>query len=368
MISACLLALFTFGAAGPAGAEEIAAEPPVPKTIQRPASRPGPLNSRRLSQRPVVTPQTDTSLQGVANAALAAPAAPPVVAPQQFPVTPAIAPAPVSTGDPNALKWDSETKSYTTKTGETSAHFTFWLTNVSPSDVFINGVHTSCGCTVAKLPSQPWKIEPGTNGPIEVTVNTVGKSGLISKGVTVDTSVGLKYLTVQVNITGPAPGLAAAPNPVLNSGSMPDGDRLKNMQLALADRQIVFKNQECAKCHAEPAHGKTDGRLIYAAVCAVCHNSHLRAAVVPDLRTLNHPTDADHWRRWINYGRAGSMMPAFSEAEGGPLNARQVDALVEFMLKAFPSRPLAPVATPAPAAQAKPATQSAGASPVSRAQ
>ena len=89
--------------------------------------------------------------------------------------------------------------------------------------------------------------------------------------------------------------------------------------------------------------------------------------MVPDLRNLNHPTDADHWRRWITYGRAGSMMPAFAEAEAGPLNPQQVDAVVAFMLKAFPSRPLPAVTVPAPSAQAAPAAQSASASPVSRA-
>jgi hypothetical protein len=50
-----------------------------------------------------------------------------------------------------------------------------------------------------------------------------------------------------------------------------------------------FQSQDCAKCHAEPAKGKTDGRLLYAGVCHLPH-SHLRAAMVPDLRTLNHPT------------------------------------------------------------------------------
>jgi hypothetical protein len=60
--------------------------------------------------------------------------------------------------------------------------------------------------------------------------------------------------------------------------------------------------------------------------------------MVPDLKTLTHPTDAEYWRNWINYGRAGSMMPAFAQAEGGPLNESQVNALVNFMVQAYPSR------------------------------
>lgn len=255
----------------------------------------------------------------------------PVVVP---PATTAPA-APATSVDLNAIKWDSETKEYAATAGEPQAKFTFWLTNVSEAPVLINSVRTSCGCTVAKLPAQPWTIPGGSNGPIEVTVNLAGKSGLIAKGVTVDSSVGVKQLTVRVNIPGaPAPGSL----PVQASGTMNDADRLKNMQVALADRQVVFKNAECAKCHAEPAKNKTDGRLLYAAVCATCHNSHLRAAQVPDLRTLPHPTNAEHWRNWIAFGRAGSMMPAFAESEGGPLNETQINALVDFMVKAFPSR------------------------------
>jgi mono/diheme cytochrome c family protein len=241
---------------------------------------------------------------------------------------------PFSPVDPNILKWDAETKEQSTTPGQAEAKYTFWLTNVSPAEVLINSVRTSCGCTVAKLPSQPWHIPSGSNGPIEVTVNLAGKSGMIAKGVTVDTSVGIKQLTVKCNIPVNAPGAL----PVQQSGTMGDADRLKNMQLAMADRQVVFRNQECAKCHAEPARNKTDGRILYAGVCATCHNSQHRAAQVTDLRLIKHPTDADYWRQWIAHGRPGSMMPAYAESEGGPLNEQQISALVDFMVKAFPSR------------------------------
>ncbi len=246
--------------------------------------------------------------------------------------------APPSTIDPSAIKWDAETKEYSPKAGEADVKFSFWLTNVSSSEVMVNSVRTSCGCTVAKLPAQPWRIPAGSNGPIEVTLSLAGKSGLISKGVTVDTTAGIKQLTVRANIPAAAGATAPGAAPVLASGTMGDADRLKNMQLALADRQIVFKNPDCAKCHADPAKGVTDGRLLYAGVCATCHNSHLRAAAVPDLRTLKHPTDVDYWRQWITHGRPGSMMPAYAESEGGPLSEKQINALADFMTKAFPSR------------------------------
>jgi mono/diheme cytochrome c family protein len=275
--------------------------------------------------------------------AAVSPSAPAFSAPVATPV-PTVIPAPIgpvapaanlfTPVDPNIIKWDAETKEHSAKLGDAEAKFTFWLTNVSPSEVLVNSVRTSCGCTVAKLPSQPWHIPSGSNGPIDVTMNLAGKSGMISKGVTVETSAGIKQLTVKCNIPVNAPGSL----PVQQSGTMGDADRLKNMQLAMADRQVVFKNQECAKCHAEPAKNKTDGRILYAGVCATCHNSQHRAAAVPDLRLLKHPTDADYWRQWTAHGRPGSMMPAYAESEGGPLNEQQINALVDFMMKAFPSR------------------------------
>ena len=67
-----------------------------------------------------------------------------------------------------------------------------------------------------------------------------------------------------------------------------------------------------------------------------------------------------HWRKWITYGRAGSMMPAFAEAEGGPLNQQQIDSLVDFMVKAFPSRPAPAVGSPTPAAQSPSALNGVG--------
>src|SRR5437773_8239977 len=54
---------------------------------------------------------------------------------------------------PAPLKADADLKEYTAKAGETNAHFTFNLTNVSSAPVLISFVRTSCGCTAASLPS-----------------------------------------------------------------------------------------------------------------------------------------------------------------------------------------------------------------------
>jgi mono/diheme cytochrome c family protein len=243
-----------------------------------------------------------------------------------------------ATPEGGALAWDADTKDYTSKPGERYANFTFWFTNTSSAEVTIHSAQSSCFCTVAKLPQQPWRIGPGSNGPIQVTMDLAGKNGTVMKAVTVDSTTGRKTLLVKTTVT-PAPAQAGA--------SMNEADRSKNMQTALADRQAIFKKAECASCHAEPAKGKSGGAELYAAVCSSCHDSPQRASTVPDLRALPHAPDAADWKTWIRYGRAGSMMPAFAQSEGGPLEDRQIVALSEYLVKAMPTRVSA--GTPAPA-------------------
>jgi mono/diheme cytochrome c family protein len=122
------------------------------------------------------------------------------------------------------------------------------------------------------------------------------------------------------------------------------------MQIAVADRQAVFKG-DCARCHADPGSGK-QGRGLYLSVCGVCHEAEHRASMVPNLRALPHPTDADHWSNWIRHGKAGTLMPAFSPTEGGPLSEEQITSLVKYLTENIPSRPAvapsAPSALPTP--------------------
>ncbi len=238
-------------------------------------------------------------------------------------------------GQPHPLVWDAEVKEYTASPGETNATFTFNLTNTAPTEVTIERVQASCACTVARLPNLPWKLAPGTNGQIEVAVDLRGKRGQFSKMVYVYTSAGTKNLMVKLNMPDAAPGLA--------------GDRSRNMQIATADRQAVFKN-DCAKCHAEPAAGK-QGKELYAAACGVCHDAEHRATMVPDLHNLNHSTDRIFWRVWISKGKVGSLMPAFARTEGGPLSDEQIASLVDYLGENIPSRPAAAPTAPAPAGQ-----------------
>ncbi|KAB2653363.1 MAG: DUF1573 domain-containing protein, partial [Verrucomicrobia bacterium] len=98
---------------------------------------------------------------------------------------------------PDAFKIDAKEKVVNVKAGEPDAKFSFAVTNVSKQDAVIMSVHTSCGCTAAKLPSTPWVLKPGEGGEIGVTMNLAGKFGVVTKTVTVVTSAGSIPLLVK---------------------------------------------------------------------------------------------------------------------------------------------------------------------------
>jgi hypothetical protein len=241
-------------------------------------------------------------------------------------------PPPATSNVASALVFDSEVKEYAAHPGEAMAPFVFNLTNVSSAEVVINNVTTSCGCTVAQLPAQPWHIAPGTNGQIKVTVNLAGKPpGRTTKQVTINSSVGTKALLVNVDIP------PATPPPTENLR----GDRNANMEKAKADRQIVFQG-DCRSCHVDKGADKI-GKELYAADCGICHDSNHRASSVPDLRAPKAPRDHLYWSSWIAHGRPGSLMPAFATTDGGPLSEKQIDSLVAYLSKEFPQGPTVPV-------------------------
>lgn len=241
-----------------------------------------------------------------------------------------------STSKPKALEFDAVLKEYDAAEGETDAPFTFSLKNISSDVVSINRVRTSCGCTVAKVPAEPWILQPDEGGSFEVAVNLAGKSGRITKSVFVETEARTYPLTVRVNIPG---GSQPAGRPAMT-------DRQRNQLIALRQPQAIFLN-DCAACHATPGEGK-HGKELYQAVCAICHDSHNRAAMVPDLKNLNHPTSRTHWEKWITEGRKGTMMPAFHKDKHGPLDQEQIDSLVDYltetitMVETIKDEPLVP--------------------------
>lgn len=220
------------------------------------------------------------------------------------------------------LVWDGETQETTVKLGTPTAPFQFNLTNVTDEPLMITGVRTSCGCTVPKMPPLPWTVQGGESGQIDVTMKLAGKRGTLAKTVTVNTDRGFKTLIVRAIMEEPAPGV------------MGESDRMKNLQIASANRQAVFQD-DCAACHATPALNKM-GAELYQTACGICHEAEHRASMVPDLANLEKETNADYWRTWITTSVEGKLMPAFAIEHGGILNAAQIDSLVDYLVKDFP--------------------------------
>lgn len=238
-------------------------------------------------------------------------------------------PAPMVTNVEAVLSWDAGMKEYHPELGEPTAKVTFSLTNVSPVDAIISSVTTSCGCTTAHLPPMPWTLKPGEDGKIGVSVNLAGKSGTLIKTATVSFSVSTNSV--------PDGTPATAKKQLQIRVFMPDPQlmRQQNQQIALTDRQAVFKGN-CASCHAAPTNGKT-GEPLYHAACGICHDDANRASMVADLHNLKVPTSRDFWHTWIVAGKPDSLMPAFSQSQGGPLTDDQINSLVDYLVTAMPS-------------------------------
>jgi mono/diheme cytochrome c family protein len=221
------------------------------------------------------------------------------------------------------LRWDAVEKRAEPKLEDGVVHFEFHVTNTSDRPVVVRDVRASCGCTTLTAPPRPWTLPPGGKGTVRASVDFLGKEGEIAKQVYVATVEGTQTLTMVIKVPPVDPAA-----------------RARNQQLAAANRQAVFQGQ-CAACHAAPAESRY-GIDLFEAVCAICHDSKHRAAMVPDLAMAKETRDAAWWQKWIVEGRDGSLMPAFAQAKGGPLSPAQVDSLVEYLLEKFPPEPRRP--------------------------
>jgi mono/diheme cytochrome c family protein len=225
------------------------------------------------------------------------------------------------------LVFDATSKEYVSKVGERTAEMDFSLTNVGPTDITINSVRASCGCTTPKLPVMPWILKPNESGSFHVTTDLAGKFGTFQKSIFMDTSDGPKLLYTKVVMPVTANGMASAPGV---------DARTRNMQIAHADPQAIFRG-DCANCHSKPTLGKK-GEELFTAACAICHESDQRALLVPDLHALKNTPTRAYWDAWIRNGKVGSMMPAFTLEKRGPLSDEQIDSLVDYLIAEFPTR------------------------------
>lgn len=226
------------------------------------------------------------------------------------------------------LKFDSEDKKQSVTNGTEQAIFNFTVTNVSSEDVIIHYIIGSCHCTVAQLPSQPWKLAPKEIGRFHATMDVVGTPPGESKfkTLTVNSDKGVKVLNVTTTVL-----------PDMTTGEA----RTNAVKMATADRQAVFKNPDCVQCHVDTAkdsagHDKM-GQELYAAVCGICHEAEHRATFVPDLHHLKDATSDAFWRAWITSGKPGTLMPAFAKSDGGILSTEQIDSLVKYLSAIIPA-------------------------------
>ncbi len=269
---------------------------------------------------------------------------------------------------PAVLVWDATQKESRPAPGVFDVPFTFHVTNVSRQDVFLKAVRTSCGCTSARLPAEPYRLGPGRVAPVQVTLDLRGRGGTLFKAVTVETSVGDQIIWALAEIPpettagsfittgkgsasgpnpGASPGTVAGTNRTLVGGpTMVNADRERNLRTAKSDRQAVFKG-DCRRCHVEPAREQY-GRALYVAACGICHDAPHRNAVVPDLHQPRGVRDLRFWTTWITEGRAGTLMPAFGPAAGGPLTRDQIDSLAVYLLTTFPRVPRSAGVAPPP--------------------
>jgi mono/diheme cytochrome c family protein len=230
------------------------------------------------------------------------------------------------------LAWDASLKSTNVTVDVPKAHFEFTFTNVTSGPVTVLNVHPSCGCTTAELPPTPWLIPAGGTGLIRLNVAIHGTGGTLFKSVTVTTDKGTKMLTLRINLL---------PAPVVK---LTDDEMLAGIMAARVDRQAVFRGK-CADCHNHDLAGKYD-RELFQSACAICHEAEHRATMVPDLSQLKVPTNAEFWRVWISGGKPGSLMPAFDQSQGGPLNDMQIASLARYLNVIYPSKTPLPPANP----------------------
>lgn len=224
------------------------------------------------------------------------------------------------------VAWSSLLETADATNGQEFARFHFSFTNITAGVITILNVHPSCGCTTVQLPPMPWQIPAGGTGDMDAAVNLEGKYGTLFKQVTVTTDQGFKNLLLRINVAPPPP-----------MPEMSADQRAAAMRAALVDRQAVFKG-DCASCHVPKGTQNKYGQQLYEAVCAICHEAEHRATMVPDLHSLKVPTNQDFWRTWITAGKAGSLMPAFSTSQGGPLNDLQIASLAAYLNAVNPSK------------------------------
>lgn len=88
--------------------------------------------------------------------------------------------------------------------------------------------------------------------------------------------------------------------------------------------------EACGKADPPATSAGSEFQSLFASNCSGCHGAAGRGGAS---QPLNDPlylsiAPQDEIRRTITYGRPGTSMPAFAQAQGGPLSSAQIDLIV----------------------------------------
>jgi cytochrome c2 len=183
------------------------------------------------------------------------------------------------------------------------------FSNTGTEELRIEGVETSCGCTLVGLSSEV--LAPGETGELKVTLDTFGKKGRIVKTITLFSN---DYIMPEKVIQAVAQ-VNAPPHTEFDVG------------------ETLFSSR-CRSCHADNGEGLI-GLSLYLAICYQCHGIEGEGASASALSDPDYlsAVDQEYLYQWIAEGERGTAMPGYSQKHGGPLTEKQINSLVDFILE-----------------------------------
>ena len=189
----------------------------------------------------------------------------------------------------------------------------FKVSNQGQKNLKILKTTATCGCTVPRMSKDV--IEPGQTVDLEVIMDTSMKQGSVSKPIEIYSN---DPVTPRVTIHLKA------------QVRSPHADLRKNGEGAAK----IFTGR-CAACHVTKGIGKI-GEDLFLADCAMCHG--FRAKGIPGVAPALVPFDyhqkafADGMEKIIAHGsKTHRSMPGFLKESGGPLSAKEISSLVEYL-------------------------------------
>ncbi len=227
------------------------------------------------------------------------------------------------------IQFDATDYSFGRVPNDRAVEHVYKVTNAGNKPLVITRVQTSCGCTAAMMESSV--IDPGKTGKLRVSFNPHNQKQAVTRTISVysnDPVDAVVQLKISANVVqaGEEAKVEAPP-----ARAHP-----KETKLVLAGA--------CLKCHG-PASESEAGMKLYTSACAACHGpagAGVRLgneSIGPALKlTSMSVKTAAGLRQIIAAGTGHPAMPGYGREYGGVLTDRQVESLVELVLKSFPAR------------------------------